>query len=84
MISFQMEVSHIMVDSLLPILMQEFGCGIQTAVDFAAAMFGQMVQRLEDAEARLPLPTGDVHLDSQIRRFVQGCKEHMTGALHSQ
>ncbi len=53
----------------------------QEAVDYAATLLRQGHIAIEEAERRLPLPTGDATVDEAVRRFVLGCKDACTGNI---
>jgi hypothetical protein len=69
------------IDNIVPILAIENKCSLQQAVDDACNFVCEARRILEDAEKRVPMPTGNADLDRQIKQYIQGCKDVVSGVL---
>ncbi|GBE89299.1 hypothetical protein SCP_1503070 [Sparassis crispa] len=81
-VSFVKELRDDQLDNIVPVLAIENNIPLQEAIERACDLVRAARQTLEEAETRLPLPTGDDKLDKQILRFVQGCKDVAAGNLN--
>jgi hypothetical protein len=69
------------IDSIVPILAIENKYSLQQAIDDACNLVCEARRILEDAEKRVPVPTGNADLDRQIKQYIQGCKDVVSGML---
>lgn len=69
-------------DNIVIVLALKYNIPLQDAIDRACSMVVDARGRLEEAEARLPLPTGDSDLDAQVKQYIQGCRDVTAGNLH--
>ncbi|GBE84461.1 hypothetical protein SCP_0604400 [Sparassis crispa] len=81
-VSFVKELRDDQLDNIVPVLAIEHRIPLQAAIERACELVCTARQTLEDAEKRLPLPTGNEELDKQLLRYVQGCKDVAAGNLH--
>ena len=70
------------IDNIVPILALENRCSLQQAINDACKLVWEARRILEDAEKRVPVPTGNTDLDKQIERYIQGCKNLVAGVLN--
>jgi len=81
-VSFRKELMDNQIDNIVPILALENKCSLQQAIDDACRLVWETRRLLEDAEKRVPVPTGNAELDMQIKKYIQGCKDLIAGALN--
>ena len=70
------------IDNIVPILAIENKCSLQQAIDDACKLVWEARRIFEDAEKRVPVPTWNADLDKQIKRYIQGCKDLVSGLLN--
>jgi len=70
------------IDNIIPILAIENQCSLQQAIDDACKLVWEARRIFEDAEKRVPVPAGNADLDKQIKRYIQGCKDLVSGVLN--
>ena len=70
------------LDNIVPVLAIENKCALQQAIDGACELVRKARIIFEDAEERVLVPTGDVDLDKQIKRYIQACKDLIAGELN--
>lgn len=80
-VSFVKEIRDDQLDNIVPVLAIEHNIVLQDAIERACELVRKARQTLEAAESRIP-HTGSEELDSQIARYVQGCKDVAAGNLH--
>ncbi|KIM74248.1 hypothetical protein PILCRDRAFT_14594 [Piloderma croceum F 1598] len=80
-VSFHKELTVNQFDSIVPVLAIENKCSLQQAIDDACKLVCEARRILEDAEKRVPVLTGHADLDRQIKQYIQGCKDVVSGVL---
>jgi hypothetical protein len=67
------------LDNIVPILALVNECSLQEAINNACDLVCKAREVLEDAEKRVPVPTGDGEHDKQVTRYIQACKDVAAG-----
>jgi hypothetical protein len=70
------------IDNIVPILAIENKYSPQQAINNACKLMQEAHRIFDDAEKRMPVPTGNANLDKQIKRYIHGCKDLVTGVLN--
>jgi hypothetical protein len=70
------------IDNIVPVLAIENKYSLQQAIDDACKLVQEARMILDDAEKRVPVPTGNPELDEQIKRYIHGCRDLVTGVLN--
>jgi len=81
-VSFHKELRDDQLDNIVPVLAIANGYSLQEAINDACDLVREARKTFEDAEKRVPIPTGNVELDRQIKRYIQGCKDLVTGVVN--
>ena len=70
------------IDNIVPVLAIENKYSLQQAINDACKLVQESRRIFDDAEKRVPVPTGNADLDEQIRRYIHGCRDLVTGLLN--
>jgi len=70
------------LDNIVPVLAIANKYSLQEAINGACELVREARRILEEAEKRVPLPTGNADLDGQIKRYIQACKDLVAGELN--
>jgi len=80
--SFRKELMDNQIDNIVPVLAIENKYSLQQAIDDACKLVQEARMIFDDAEKRVPVPTGNPDLDEQIKRYIHGCRDLVTGVLN--
>ena len=70
------------IDNIVPVLAIENKYSLQQAINDACKLVQEARRIFDDAEKHIPVPTGNADLDEQIKRYIHGCKDLVTGLLN--
>ena len=65
---------------MIPVVMNEFGYDLQTAVDFVGKLCKQSIDRFISDRAQLP--SWGPEIDRQVDIYVDGLADWIVGSLH--
>jgi hypothetical protein len=65
---------------MIPVVMEERGVDLQSAIDFVGDMCKQSIDRFIDN--RDMLPSWGLEIDSQVQIYVSGLADWIVGSLH--
>jgi len=65
---------------MIPVVMNERGLGLQSAVDFVGEMCKSAIDRFKTE--RTNLPSWGLEIDRQVIIYVQGLADWIVGSLH--
>jgi len=69
------------IDNIIPVLAMENKYSLQQAINDACDLVQEARRIFDDAEKCVPVPTGNADLDEQIKRYIHGCEDLVTGLL---
>jgi hypothetical protein len=70
------------MDNIVPVLAIENKYSLQQAINDACILVQEACRIFDDIEKRVPVPTGKAGLDEQIKQYIHGCKDLVTGLLN--